>query len=53
MPDETGSAVTIELSREELALIVAALRLLLASEEDVDEIRQVKALLARLPAPAG
>jgi len=53
MPDETGSSVTIELSREQLGLVIAALRLLLASEEDVDEIRQIKALLARLPAPAG
>ncbi len=48
MADRTTSPLVIELTPDQIQLVRAALGLLLASEEDRDEIRQIKALLARL-----
>lgn len=48
MADRILSSRVVELSSGEIELVRAALRLLLASEEDVEEIREIKALLARL-----
>lgn len=42
----------VELSRSDLALVRAALRLMLRSEDDPDTIRELKALLARFQASA-
>ncbi len=42
------TAVSLELSPDEVALVRAALRLLLDAEDDIETIRAVKALLARL-----
>ncbi len=42
------TAVSLELSPAEVALVRAALRLLLDAEDDIETIRAVKALLARL-----
>jgi len=53
MADRTASRPVLELSPEEVELVRAALRLLLASEEDPEEIREIKALLARLAQPGG
>jgi hypothetical protein len=50
--NETGEAtwsVSVDLAPEELALIRTALRLLLSSEDDPDEVDALKRLLARLP----
>ncbi len=54
MADETGGAgeYIVELSGSELETVVEALRLLLATlgREDADQIAEIEALLARLPA---
>jgi hypothetical protein len=47
--DETTWTITVELAPDELALVRTALRHLLASEDDTDEIDAIKRLLARLP----
>ena len=44
----TPSALAVELTAGEIELVRIALRLLLASEEDIEEIREIKALLLRL-----
>lgn len=48
MAETVAPSMTIELTPEQVEVVRAALRLLLASEEDVEEIRAVKALLVRL-----
>lgn len=48
MSDSASSTVTVELTPDQLELVKAALRLLLASEDDVEEIRAIKAMLAQL-----
>ncbi len=48
MPDTPTQPVTIQLTPEQVALVRTALRLLLSSEDDVAEIREIKTLLARL-----
>ena len=54
MADGTGGAgeYIVELSGSELETVVEALRLLLATlgREDADQIAEIEALLARLPA---
>ncbi len=42
--------IALELTPDEVDLVRAALRLLLDAEDDIETIRQVKKLLARLPA---
>ncbi len=42
--------IVLELTPDEVQLVRAALRLLLDAEDDIEAIRQVKKLLARLPA---
>jgi hypothetical protein len=46
--------VTIQLSREELALVTAALRAYLRDfgHDEAEVLRAVKALIARLPSPS-
>jgi Arc/MetJ-type ribon-helix-helix transcriptional regulator len=45
--------LTVELTAEQIDLVRTALRLLLASEEDVEELREIKVLLTRLDAAGG
>jgi hypothetical protein len=44
----TPNALAVELTAGEIELVRTALHLLLASEEDIEEIREIKALLLRL-----
>ncbi len=48
MAETTPPPLTIELTPAQVALVRAALRLLLDAEDDVEAIRELKALLARL-----
>lgn len=48
MTEIIAPRLTIELTPEQVEVVRAALRLLLSSEEDVEEIRAIKALLVRL-----
>jgi hypothetical protein len=52
MPDATGSTTTVALTASEAATIRQALTLLLdtLTRDEADQIDEVQALLARLPA---
>lgn len=47
--DETSWEITVNLSPDELTLIRTALRHLLTSEDDHEEIVAIKRLLGKLP----
>ena len=55
MPDATAPTTTIELTGSEAATVRQALTLLLATltRDEADQIDEIQALLARLPAPSG
>jgi hypothetical protein len=50
MTESPAPRLIVELTEEQIAVVRAALRLLLASEEDIEEIREIKTLLAQLDA---